>query len=282
MSRQLWTPSGVRLREQASRPGELNWLFLPGGPGIGSESLAGLAAAAGAPGVSWLVDLPGDGSNVDAPGAGADPFARWPAVLFEAAQAVSDAVFVGHSTGGMYLLSVPELESHIAGLVLVSSAPHAGWMAAFGAMTESHPLPEVDAATAAFEQDRTDANLGRVAVASAPWNFAPGYVDAGAQLLRRMPYNVAAVDWSAEEFDNTYRATWWPTSLPTLIVSGSLDRIVDQSLWNEPRFHQANVQHRVVDGGAHFPWVERPDLVHNAFADFVVGGLEGKVDGHRS
>jgi pimeloyl-ACP methyl ester carboxylesterase len=97
---------------------------------------------------------------------------------------VPNAVFVGHSTGGMYLVSVSELEAHLAGLVLVSTAPCAGWMAAFGAMTQSHPLPELDAATATFEQELTDANIGRVVVASAPWNFAPGFVEAGAEQLR--------------------------------------------------------------------------------------------------
>ena len=65
----FWTPSGVRLRRRTQRPGPLNWLFLPGGPGIGSESLHELVDSAELPGTTWLVDLPGDGSNTDAPGA---------------------------------------------------------------------------------------------------------------------------------------------------------------------------------------------------------------------
>jgi hypothetical protein len=34
-----WTPSGVRLRRRVTRAGDLHWLFLSGGPGLGSESL---------------------------------------------------------------------------------------------------------------------------------------------------------------------------------------------------------------------------------------------------
>ncbi|EUA88955.1 hypothetical protein I551_4535 [Mycobacterium ulcerans str. Harvey] len=30
------------------------------------------------PGTCWLVDLPGDGSNVNAPGASEDPYRLWP------------------------------------------------------------------------------------------------------------------------------------------------------------------------------------------------------------
>ncbi|MFC9229161.1 hypothetical protein ACFTZI_09405 [Streptomyces decoyicus] len=34
-----WTASGVRLRQVTSGGGRGNWLFVPGGPGLGSESL---------------------------------------------------------------------------------------------------------------------------------------------------------------------------------------------------------------------------------------------------
>jgi hypothetical protein len=66
------TASGVRLRPVAERPGDLTWLLLPGGPGSGSESLLGLAEAIGVPDVTWLCDLPGDGSHA----VGGDPFAH--------------------------------------------------------------------------------------------------------------------------------------------------------------------------------------------------------------
>ncbi|GAB3839919.1 alpha/beta fold hydrolase [Dactylosporangium cerinum] len=264
------TASGVRLRPVAERPGDLNWLLLPGGPGIGSESLQGLADAVGVAGVTWLVDLPGDGSNV----VGGDPFAGWPGVLVEAAEALPRVVFVGHSTGGMYLLSVPELEPLLAGLVLVSSAPHAGWMTSFVEMTQEYPLPAVEAAGAVYEADPTDEHLRLVTMAAAPWNFTPAGVAAGTELLARMPCNAAAVDWSARNFDSTYASRWWPAQLPTLIVSGVRDRVVAQSLWDEPRFRGDHVLHRWIEDAAHFPWVERPDGVRAAFHELaaVVSG----------
>ncbi|MBA3488707.1 MAG: hypothetical protein H0T78_04040, partial [Longispora sp.] len=59
----LWTRSGVRLTLAFSKPGRWNWLFVPGGPGTGSESLSSLVRMVSLPGSGWLVDLPGDGSN---------------------------------------------------------------------------------------------------------------------------------------------------------------------------------------------------------------------------
>jgi pimeloyl-ACP methyl ester carboxylesterase len=130
------------MRRARRSPGPWNWLFFPGGPGIGSESLLELVAAADCPGTSWLVDLPGDGSNVDAPGAPADPYRLWPHVLL-------------------------------------------------------------------------------------------------------------------------------PAATPTLILSGGADRIVDQGLWNDPRYRGEHVRHVVVEGGAHFLWIERPEAVGAAFAAFA-------------
>ncbi len=273
----LFTPSGVRLRRRVHRPGNLNWLLLPGGPGIGSESLHELADLLGVPGDIWLVDLPGDGSNVSPPGAAVDPFHGWPQVLLEAPQLLPNSIYVGHSTGGMYLLSTPELEQHVIGLALVSTAPDAGWRPHFFAMTQRNPLPEVVAATARYEADRTNDRIADIAVASAEWNFTPAKVHQGRELLSRMPYNSAAVDWSDRNFDDVYAATWWPKSLPVLILGGAEDRIVVQHLWDRPAWQGPNVIRQLVPDAAHFLWLEQPQAVQAAFAELtaqIIGGRE--------
>lgn len=273
----LHTPSGVRLRSIAIRPGLLNWLFLPGGPGLGAESLAELVAAVEVPGTSWLVDLPGDGSNIDPAVVGVNPYARWPNVLIEAAQAVENPVYIGHSTGGMYLLSVPELEPFLRGIALVDSVPDASWIPEFVAMTEANPLPAVTTAAAAYEADKSDARLADLAVASAQWNFTSVGLATGQALLARLPYNRAAVTWSDVNFDNSYVSTWWPHAVPTLIVSGAQDQIVAQTAWNDPRFAGANVIRYAIPGGGHFPWIERPEAVKEAFAHLTAAILTGNT-----
>ncbi|MEU0896576.1 alpha/beta hydrolase [Streptomyces massasporeus] len=138
--RDRWTRSGVRLRRVSERGGRWNWLFVPGGPGLGAESVAGLARAVDARGTTWLVDLPGDGSNRGEPQVPARPYGQWPTVLAEAARPLNCVVMVGHSTGGMFMLSCPELEGQLAGMALVSSAPHAGWRLSFAQWAEARPV----------------------------------------------------------------------------------------------------------------------------------------------
>jgi len=269
MDQVQWTPSGVRLRLRAGRPGKLNWLFLPGGPGIGSESLHELVDTVDVPGNRWLVDLPGDGSNVDAPGAPTDPYRLWPQVVLEAADAVRCAVYVGHSTGGEYLLSTPALAGRLDGLVLISSAPDASWLPVCHETMRNDPLPAAEQASARYQSEPTNDNLRAVAVASAPWNFTRHGVARGADLLARMPYNEDAVRWSDANFDHNYELAWWPTTLPTLIVSGAADRIVTQALWESERFSTPNVIRRVIADAGHFPWIEQPSAVRDAFTELA-------------
>ncbi|WP_204802695.1 alpha/beta fold hydrolase [Mycobacterium riyadhense] len=272
-----WTRSGVRLRRLVNRAGDLNWLFLPGGPGIGSESLHELVHAVDVPGNLWTVDLPGDGSNVDAPGAPEDPYSLWPQVLLEAAHAVAHPVYVGHSTGGEYLLSTPALAGCLEGLALISSAPDSSWMPMFEEMAHRNLSPGIEEATSHYESDPTDENLCAVAVQSAPWSFTGSGVARGAELLARLPYNSNAARWSDASFDHSYQLAWWPTTLPTLIVSGSADRIVTQSLWESERFSTANVIKRVIADAGHFPWIEQPAAVGDAFAE-----LAHRISVHRN
>jgi len=265
----VFTPSGVRLRQHSARAGSLNWMLLPGGPGIGSESLAELADALCVPGIVWLVDLPGDGSNRVAPGMADDPFAKWPQVLVEAAQAMPDAVFVGHSTGGMYLLATPQLDGLVRGIGLLDTAPDCKWHPRFVEMTARHPLPEVEAATKLYKCDKRDENIAAIAVASAEWNFTPVGLPAGRELLARMPYNSAAVDWSEDNFDHIYKVAWWPSAVPVLVLAGAEDRIVWQGGWDDERFHTPNALFRMIPAGGHFPWIENPAAVSAAFDELT-------------
>jgi pimeloyl-ACP methyl ester carboxylesterase len=103
-------------------------------------------------------------------------------------------------------------------------------------------------------------------------------VEQGRNLLFRMPYNRSAVDLADEHFDHTYVARWWPQSLPTLVVSGGEDRIVDQSLWDDPYYQGDNVRRVVVEGGAHFLWIERPGAVAPAFRRYACALAARRVE----
>jgi pimeloyl-ACP methyl ester carboxylesterase len=255
------------MRLHSSSHGALNWLLLPGGPGIGSESLTELADAMKVPGTIWLVDLPGDGSNTAPPNI--DPYSRWPQVLVEAAESVTDAVFVGHSTGGMYLLATPALRGRVRGLALLDTAVDCTWHAEYVEMTKRDRLPLFERAAIEYAREKSITNLTALAVSSAEWNFTPGALEAGRALLARMPYNIEAVEWSDAHFDHTYRALWWPTDIPVIRLWGDSDRIVSQRSWASPEYVTPNLMARVIPNAGHFPWIDNPTAVTHALDEFA-------------
>lgn len=260
----------MRLRKVAGGNGRWNWLFVPGGPGLGSESVAELARVAGVPGAVWLVDLPGDGSNRNTAAVPANAYERWPDVLAEAAEGLESVIMVGHSTGGMFILSVPELEHRLAGLVLVSSAPHAGWRPAFAAWVRAHPLPGVGEAADRYARVPADETLRALTLAAAPWSFTAAGLPLGRVLLEGLPVCHEAVAWADAHFDGVYRARWKPRTVPALIISGAEDHIIDQRLWQEDAgFRRSHIVRRTIQSAGHFPWVENPDAVRSAFADLT-------------
>ena len=104
----FWTQSRPRLKLfSSSEEGNLNWLFLPGGPGLGAESLLPLLKILQLTGKPWLLDLPGDGSNTTSNNQ--ESFKSWPVALIEAAKSFTHVVLVAHSTGGMYALFAEKL-----------------------------------------------------------------------------------------------------------------------------------------------------------------------------
>ncbi len=95
----IWTKSRSRLkliRDDQSQ--KYNWLFLPGGPGLGSESLQDLVNILNLSGSVWLVDLPGEGSNTTEDDE--KNFANWSDGLIEAVDEFDDVILVAHSSGG--------------------------------------------------------------------------------------------------------------------------------------------------------------------------------------
>jgi pimeloyl-ACP methyl ester carboxylesterase len=132
----LWTKLKARLQLIRTTPGaNLNWLFLAGGPGLGSDSFTQLLNL---PGAMWNLDLPGDGSNVTTNDS--EYFSHWSEALVEAVGTLDNVILVAHSTGGMYALATPALEKIVTGLVLMDSAPDSSWQQVFMEFVTQHHL----------------------------------------------------------------------------------------------------------------------------------------------
>lgn len=270
----LWTQSGARLKQCRSLKSAecegndvYNWIFLPGGPGLGSESLAGLIENFVCPGILWSLDLPGDGSNTTADDAKA--FSHWSQALVEAVSAFDNVILVAHSTGGMYALATPALKQYLSGLVLMDSAPNASWQNEFMVHVVEHSIPEVQKYQEIYEKHPNNDSLRNLVVASLPYLCADEGSYAKFDFLKNLPYNFRATEWSSQHFDCTYEAAWTPESIPTLIFAGDQDHLTPLSLFKNSFCFQGDyVIIEEIPGAGHYPWVEKPDDVQKLFVRY--------------
>jgi pimeloyl-ACP methyl ester carboxylesterase len=265
---EIFTESNARLRFiKSNTRTNFNWVFLPGGPGLGSESLYPLTKILDLPGTMWHLDLPGDGSNHTPDDA--EYFSHWSQALIEAIDTFENTILVAHSTGGMFALATPALEKKLTGLVLMDSAPDASWQKLFASVVEAHPIPEMEKLHQQYVADPNDQILKELTIISIPYLFTKDGLKMDISFLNSLPYNHKTCDWSAKHFDQTYKARWVPKDLPTLILSGEYDQVTFDLFSSSQQFLSKMIMIRKIKNAAHFPWIENPQEVIDVFTEFV-------------
>lgn len=244
-----------------------NWLFLPGGPGLGSESLVGLTNNLFLPGSMWFLDLPGDGSNIIIN----DEyyFRNWHNALIEAVELLENVILVAHSTGAMYALATFELKKIISGFVIMNSAVNASWQDYFMEYMKKNPLTEVERLQKVFINQPNNENLKLLTVASIPYLFSSNDYKKYIPFFESLPYNCRANLWSANNFDQTYSAKWVPDNIPTLIFAGDQDHLTPiKFFYDAKEFHHENINITTITNSGHFPWLENPNEVKFVFEEY--------------
>ncbi|CDZ76062.1 acetoin dehydrogenase E2 subunit dihydrolipoyllysine-residue acetyltransferase [Legionella massiliensis] len=244
---------------------KLNWLFLAGGPGLGSESLANLVELLTLPGNLWYLDLPGDGSN----NSDQWDFSNWQQGLIEATQQVDNVILVAHSSGGMFALATAGLEANLTGLVLMDSAPHTGWQQYFIEYVEKHPLPGIAPLQQRYQESPSNDLLKELTIACLPYFSKAESREKMEAMLKTLSFNHKSHLWSESNFDQTYEAKWVPQAIPTLIFAGEQDNLTPLKLFSESvDFQRDNILIREIAAASHYPWFDNPEQIKQVFAEF--------------
>lgn len=270
MKQYLWTLNGARLQYQsAHNNGDTNWLFMPGGPGLGSEALTGLTGILKdkIPGVIWHFDLPNDGSN----NVKDKPISDWRASLIQTITAFERVILVAHSSLGMYVQTMPELEAMLHGLVLIGSAPDASWQNTFAEYCRNDEDSLMLDAEKKYAGNPSDESLRTLLISQAKYCFTNQQsLIAGIELIKKLPVNHAASELYSDIFNSkTYEATWIPQQLPTLIIGGSTDHIISLELFKKNnRYRRNNILIKEISDAGHYPWFENPKEIIMAFENY--------------
>ena len=232
---------------------------------MGSQSLYDLIPCLSALGSVATLDLPDDGAHrLGLP----ITLQRWQQALLNAVKAHDQVVLVGHSFGGMLIQTVPELQSHVIGLVLLNSAPDNQWFTGFGQRAKRQGLVNVSSFKQAFMQEPSDETYADYMIHSLDYYFTSASYVKGLSLFQSLPFNAQAYLWALREFHPVYQASYVP-ECPLLIVQSELDFMTPVGLFDSPDYQQDHIRHYRVDKGAHFPWLEQPLQIQEAFGAFA-------------
>jgi len=261
--------NGVRYEHyQVSKGKNLNWVFLPGGPGADSSYYRGLVDLLHLEGNVWLVDMPGIGSNVD--NDFGDNFDRYFEIFPKIIDRYENVVLVGQSFGGMFPLCFPELEEKLLGFVCLNSAPCL-WMEEAVAYGKKFDLPDLSVDMGAFNTNPCDETFMKALDACMYYYAANGKQELYRKNLKDIPFTwKPAVWWQHKAVEMNFSAKWVPQKVQTLILCGKYDAICPYTLFEkDERFKRDNITMVISEEGGHLTWIDDPECVVEAFRNFI-------------
>lgn len=249
----------------------VNWLFLPGGPGVDSECMLELTKHLYVPGNCWLVDLPFNGTNQPYEFTSNEVYKLWPDYLLRAVTNFNNPILVGHSFGGFLPLFVPELEALLKGFVILNSVPTLD-SHLFAQCSEGRGLPPLDSYRSDFVSNPTIDTMKALYKAEAAYFFALENRNKGIEaIIDRLEYCLPTEHWFYTEGATEFKTIRWvPQTVPTLILGGENDYITPLEIFmQDKRFERTNIKICNIPNAGHFPWLEKPGFMRAKFAAFA-------------
>lgn len=245
-----------------------NWLFLPGGPGADSSYYRSLVDILNLPGSVWLIDMPGNGSNVEE--SVAYDYDEWFRIFPSVIQKFENPVLVGHSFGGMFPLLFPELENQLKGFVILSSAPSL-WLEAAVEYAKQFDFPDMRKELKELALNPSQRTFEIAIDACMPYYFPKETLEEGRALVSKIQFQyLPAGWWQKKAIEINFSAKWIPQQVPTLIFGSKYDCICPFSLFeNDKRFKRDNIELIYVENAGHFIWLENPQIMIDVFGEFI-------------
>jgi len=243
-----------------------NWLFIPGGPGGDSSYLLSIIELLDLPGNTWLIDLPGNGSNTVQDNY---DYEEWFNLFIPMISKFENPIIVGHSFGGMFPLLFPQLEKLLQGFVILNAAPKA-WLEEAARCAKLYNLPDLSLEMKTFYENPNEENFKIALEACIPYYFPAENLERGKKFLEKVSIQFRPSAWWSKKAGTQFNAVWIPQNVPTLILGGSHDSIAPFSIFEKDvRFSRNNIVMKKINQSGHFSWVDQPTLFKTTVMDFL-------------
>ena len=100
--------------------------------------------------------------------------------------------------------------------------------------------------------------------------FTPDFLKKGTEILFRGEFNFHAMNWWLSKAPSIDFDKILIPKVPALIIGGSEDCAVPfKGYLSDTRFLKSNIILKEIEGGSHFPWLEKPEEVKYLFEQFA-------------
>ena len=260
-----YTKYGYRLR-QITKDSGYTWLLLPAGPGLGADYLLDLCNKLHLPGAIVLLDFPKDGTNTQ----GKLGIKYWQDGLIDLLRSFKHPILVTHSFSGMFALNLPELQHHLAGLVLMNTTTENSFYQHVSAMQQKHQLPDLVPAASQYHLAPSNETYKEFWDIYKYYCFTPEEMSEGKKVMTHFAFNSAAYYLAIEHFYPNFTCPWFSEIIPTMIIASENDFICPPYIFliNE-KFQRENIIHKTIRKAGHYPWLIYMEQVQHCFDYFV-------------
>jgi len=241
------------------------WIFLPGGPGLGSDYLEPLCKQLNLPGTHLLVDFPKDGNNHQ----GILNFNYWKRGLIDLLTQYENPILVTHSFSGMLALDTPELEPFLKGLVLINTTSRNSFFEHVSAMQEKHQLPDLVPPAAEYHLAPSSETYKQFWETYKHYCFTAEELPLSEEMISLFAFNNESYYYAIEQFYPNYQGRWYP-KIPTLTIASENDFICPPNIFTGDKlFQRENILNKIINKAGHCPWVLQINELRSYFNEFV-------------
>lgn len=241
------------------------WIFLPGGPGLGSAYLEPFCAALKLPGSKLLADFPKDGTNSE----GLLNLAYWKKGLIDVLEKNEKPILVTHSFSGMFALDTPELESCLTGLVLMNTTSKNSFFEQISTMQQLHHLPDLTFAAAKYHLHPSSESYKAFWDTYKHYCFTAEELPWGETMIPLLAFNHKSYHYAIEHFYSDYQCRWYP-KVPTLTISSEHDFICPTNIFRaDSCFQQEHILNKTIPKAGHWPWLLYSNEIQQCFNEFI-------------
>jgi pimeloyl-ACP methyl ester carboxylesterase len=247
---------------------------LPGGPGLGADTLAGLEELANSFNV-FLVDPPGTGGKklVERPTYDDLLYENW----LEVCSVQGSKILVGHSFGGIQAVDIFLKDpTQFSAIILVAAPFSPETFAGMDKQYQKLITPGLKASEDNFYKNPTDENYANWFSKYCSLCFIDSNIDRGARLFRSDNISgesfMGASDEMTKRYDELVKMKNY--EVPKLFISGEKDLLVLPEL-SKKDAEAGGFKFEIIDNAGHFVFFDQPLKVHDSITQFINSSLGG-------